>query len=174
MMAEVLVHVVYSMLNFSVQDGQSHADAVAETQAPDGRVSACGREGIPLQVAGYRAARVAGTRCPCKRRTRPADGLCPSTGLRFPCSISRWARSGQFFDHHHRARDVAVVGQRQVDLGARQELRASPCSLMVGRPQASLTTSHQRVGVSPTAGGRANRDAAQALMTASFAAQRTA
>nr|WP_137723590.1 TetR family transcriptional regulator [Prescottella subtropica] len=30
MMAEVLVHVVYSMLNFSVQDGQSHADAVAE------------------------------------------------------------------------------------------------------------------------------------------------
>ncbi|MGB3772965.1 MAG: TetR/AcrR family transcriptional regulator [Rhodococcus sp. (in: high G+C Gram-positive bacteria)] len=30
LMAEVLVHVVYSMLNFSVQDGQSHADAVAE------------------------------------------------------------------------------------------------------------------------------------------------
>ena len=30
MMAEVLVHVVYSMLNFSVQDDQSHADAVAE------------------------------------------------------------------------------------------------------------------------------------------------
>jgi AcrR family transcriptional regulator len=30
MMAEVLVHVVYSMLNFSVQDNQSHADAVAE------------------------------------------------------------------------------------------------------------------------------------------------
>lgn len=30
MMAEVLVHVVYSMLNFSVQDGQSHAEAVAE------------------------------------------------------------------------------------------------------------------------------------------------
>lgn len=30
MMAEVLVHVVYSMLNFSVQEGQSHADAVAE------------------------------------------------------------------------------------------------------------------------------------------------
>ncbi len=30
MMAEVLVHVVYSMLNFSVQDGQSHADAVVE------------------------------------------------------------------------------------------------------------------------------------------------
>ncbi|MFC4603298.1 TetR/AcrR family transcriptional regulator [Rhodococcus kronopolitis] len=30
MMAEVLVHVVYSMLNFSVQDGQSHADAVDE------------------------------------------------------------------------------------------------------------------------------------------------
>ncbi|MGW0045477.1 TetR/AcrR family transcriptional regulator [Rhodococcus sp. NPDC003348] len=30
MMAEVLVHVVYSMLNFSVQDGQSHSDAVAE------------------------------------------------------------------------------------------------------------------------------------------------
>ncbi|MDH6283300.1 AcrR family transcriptional regulator [Rhodococcus sp. LBL1] len=30
MMAEVLVHVVYSMLNFSVQDGQSHADAVTE------------------------------------------------------------------------------------------------------------------------------------------------
>ncbi|QBJ95108.1 TetR/AcrR family transcriptional regulator [Rhodococcus sp. ABRD24] len=30
MMAEVLVHVVYSMLNFSVQDGQSHEDAVAE------------------------------------------------------------------------------------------------------------------------------------------------
>ena len=28
--AEVLVHVVYSMLNFSVQDGQSHEDAVAE------------------------------------------------------------------------------------------------------------------------------------------------
>jgi len=30
MMAEVLVHVVYSMLNFSVQDGQTRADAVAE------------------------------------------------------------------------------------------------------------------------------------------------
>ncbi len=30
MMAQVLVHVVYSMLNFSVQDGQSHEDAVAE------------------------------------------------------------------------------------------------------------------------------------------------
>jgi AcrR family transcriptional regulator len=30
MMAEVLVHVVYSMLNFSVQDGQQHSEAVAE------------------------------------------------------------------------------------------------------------------------------------------------
>ncbi len=30
MMAEVLVHVVYSMLNFSVQDNQSHNDAVSE------------------------------------------------------------------------------------------------------------------------------------------------
>jgi AcrR family transcriptional regulator len=30
LMAQVLVHVVYSMLNFSVQDGQSHEDAVAE------------------------------------------------------------------------------------------------------------------------------------------------
>ncbi|NLE82287.1 MAG: TetR/AcrR family transcriptional regulator [Rhodococcus sp.] len=30
MMAEVLVHVVYSMLNFSVQDDQSHDSAVAE------------------------------------------------------------------------------------------------------------------------------------------------
>lgn len=30
LLAEVLVHVVYSMLNFSVQDGQSHEDAVAE------------------------------------------------------------------------------------------------------------------------------------------------
>lgn len=30
LMAEVLVHVLYSMLNFSVQDGQSHSDAVAE------------------------------------------------------------------------------------------------------------------------------------------------
>ncbi|KOS54899.1 TetR family transcriptional regulator [Rhodococcus rhodochrous] len=30
LMAEVLVHVVYSMLNFSVQDNQSHADAVVE------------------------------------------------------------------------------------------------------------------------------------------------
>lgn len=30
MMAEVLVHVVYSMLNFSVQDEQSHAEAVSE------------------------------------------------------------------------------------------------------------------------------------------------
>lgn len=30
MMAQVLVHVVYSMLNFSVQDGLSQADAVAE------------------------------------------------------------------------------------------------------------------------------------------------
>jgi AcrR family transcriptional regulator len=30
MMAQVLVHVVYSMLNFSVQENQSHADAVAE------------------------------------------------------------------------------------------------------------------------------------------------
>ncbi|GAB4583886.1 TetR/AcrR family transcriptional regulator [Nocardia sp. IFM 10818] len=30
MMAQVLVHVVYSMLNFSVQDGLSHEDAVAE------------------------------------------------------------------------------------------------------------------------------------------------
>jgi len=30
LMAEVLVHVVYSMLNFSVQDDQSHADAVVE------------------------------------------------------------------------------------------------------------------------------------------------
>ena len=30
LMAEVLVHVVYSMLNFSVQDGQTHADAVVE------------------------------------------------------------------------------------------------------------------------------------------------
>ncbi|WP_245721776.1 TetR/AcrR family transcriptional regulator [Nocardia crassostreae] len=29
-MAQVLVHVVYSMLNFSVQDGLSHEDAVAE------------------------------------------------------------------------------------------------------------------------------------------------
>ncbi|MEE2032396.1 TetR/AcrR family transcriptional regulator [Rhodococcus chondri] len=30
LMAEVLVHIVYSMLNFSVQDDQTHADAVAE------------------------------------------------------------------------------------------------------------------------------------------------
>ncbi|NNH73775.1 TetR/AcrR family transcriptional regulator [Nocardia uniformis] len=30
MMAQVLVHVVYSMLNFSVQDGLSHEDAVSE------------------------------------------------------------------------------------------------------------------------------------------------
>ena len=30
LMAQVLVHIVYSMLNFSVQDGQSHEDAVAE------------------------------------------------------------------------------------------------------------------------------------------------
>lgn len=30
MMAEMLVHVVYSMLNFSVQDQQSHRDAVTE------------------------------------------------------------------------------------------------------------------------------------------------
>lgn len=30
LMAEVLVHVVYSMLNFSVQDDQSHSDAVVE------------------------------------------------------------------------------------------------------------------------------------------------
>jgi AcrR family transcriptional regulator len=30
MMAQVLVHVVYSMLNFSVQEGHSHAEAVAE------------------------------------------------------------------------------------------------------------------------------------------------
>ncbi|MFD6883344.1 MULTISPECIES: TetR family transcriptional regulator [unclassified Rhodococcus (in: high G+C Gram-positive bacteria)] len=30
LMAEVLVHVVYSMLNFSVQDDQTHAEAVAE------------------------------------------------------------------------------------------------------------------------------------------------
>jgi hypothetical protein len=30
MMAEVLVHVVYSMLNFSVQDEQSNAEAVSE------------------------------------------------------------------------------------------------------------------------------------------------
>lgn len=29
-MAEVLVHVVYSMLNFSIRDGQSHAEAVIE------------------------------------------------------------------------------------------------------------------------------------------------
>lgn len=29
-MAEVLVHVVYSMLNFSVRDGQGHAEAVIE------------------------------------------------------------------------------------------------------------------------------------------------
>lgn len=29
-MAEVLVHVVYSMLNFSVRDGQAHAEAVIE------------------------------------------------------------------------------------------------------------------------------------------------
>ncbi len=29
-MAEVLVHVTYSMLNFSVRDGQSHAEAVIE------------------------------------------------------------------------------------------------------------------------------------------------
>lgn len=28
--AEVLVHVVYSMLNFSIRDGQSHADAIVE------------------------------------------------------------------------------------------------------------------------------------------------
>nr|WP_176444230.1 TetR/AcrR family transcriptional regulator [Rhodococcus kyotonensis] len=30
LMAQVLVHIVYSMLNFSVQDDQSHEDAVAE------------------------------------------------------------------------------------------------------------------------------------------------
>ncbi|MGV9718451.1 TetR/AcrR family transcriptional regulator [Rhodococcus pyridinivorans] len=30
LMAEVLVHIVYSMLNFSVQDDQTHADAVVE------------------------------------------------------------------------------------------------------------------------------------------------
>lgn len=30
MMAEVLVHVVYSMLNFSVQDDQSNTEAVSE------------------------------------------------------------------------------------------------------------------------------------------------
>lgn len=29
-MAEVLVHIVYSMLNFSVRDGQSHAEAIEE------------------------------------------------------------------------------------------------------------------------------------------------
>ena len=29
-MAEVLVHVAYSMLNFSIRDGQSHAEAVTE------------------------------------------------------------------------------------------------------------------------------------------------
>ena len=29
-MAEVLVHIVYSMLNFSIRDGQSHADSVIE------------------------------------------------------------------------------------------------------------------------------------------------
>ena len=29
-MAEVLVHVTYSMLNFSVRDGQSHPNAVVE------------------------------------------------------------------------------------------------------------------------------------------------
>lgn len=29
-MAEVLVHVVYSMLNFSIRDGQAHAEAVVE------------------------------------------------------------------------------------------------------------------------------------------------
>ena len=29
-MAEVIVHVVYSMLNFSIRDGQSHADAIVE------------------------------------------------------------------------------------------------------------------------------------------------
>lgn len=29
-MAEVIVHVVYSMLNFSIRDGQSHSDAVIE------------------------------------------------------------------------------------------------------------------------------------------------
>ena len=29
-MAEVLVHVTYSMLNFSVRDGQGHAEAVIE------------------------------------------------------------------------------------------------------------------------------------------------
>ena len=29
-MAEVLVHVVYSMLNFSIRDGQSHAEAIIE------------------------------------------------------------------------------------------------------------------------------------------------
>ena len=29
-MAEVLVHVVYSMLNFSIRDGQSHAEAIVE------------------------------------------------------------------------------------------------------------------------------------------------
>ena len=29
-MAEVIVHVVYSMLNFSIRDGQSHAEAIVE------------------------------------------------------------------------------------------------------------------------------------------------
>ena len=29
-MAEVIIHVVYSMLNFSIRDGQSHEEAVVE------------------------------------------------------------------------------------------------------------------------------------------------
>jgi hypothetical protein len=29
-MAEVLVHVVYSMLNFSIRDGQEHSESIIE------------------------------------------------------------------------------------------------------------------------------------------------
>ena len=62
--AEVLVHVTYSMLNFSIRDGQSHPDAVVQlkTLLTGYLVRPSRGRGRPTQEQDARSARPSETR----------------------------------------------------------------------------------------------------------------